>query len=127
MPLPPFNVYNWYWIIVGPTIPLHVYSSAVGDYVSINDSNYVAWKATGAAAIKIESEASLGTVLFPYRLVPASTTSAAGVLAGYNAAWVATAAADQTAATLNYYSSRLRVIETQLSITPPPPPAGSLP
>jgi hypothetical protein len=123
----PFNPFNWYWIIPGPTIPLHVYSSAVGDYVSVNDATYVAWKNAGSKPTTIINENDLGGVLFTYRLVPASTSSAAGVLAGYNAAWVAATAADQTAATLNYYSSRLKTIETQLAITPPPPPAGSLP
>lgn len=48
-----FDPLNWYWAVDGATA--QVYSSKTGQYVSVSDSNYVAWAESGGVATKIIS------------------------------------------------------------------------
>jgi len=59
---------NWYWKVAGSTT--HVYSSAVGDYVPVDDATFVAWKSDGTLPTNIASAEELGEVLAPYNLRP---------------------------------------------------------
>ena len=70
---------DWYWIVGGSTTQVYSSKPAVRDYVPVADPAYVAWLADGTLPTNIDTEASLGEVLYPYRLRPIAT----GVLAGY--------------------------------------------
>jgi hypothetical protein len=73
-----FTPRDWYWRVNGSTT--RVYSSKIGNYVSVNDPVYIAWAANPRrATTNIRGEAELGGVLAPYGLRP----SAANVLDGY--------------------------------------------
>jgi hypothetical protein len=76
----PYNPLNWYWTVNGSTT--QVYSSAVGDYVPVENAAYQAWVAAGGRTTRIASEAELGQVLAPLQIRPASE----GVLDGYKEA-----------------------------------------
>jgi hypothetical protein len=72
-----YDPYNWYWIVGGDTSK--AFSSASGDYVSADDTTFVAWQADGTPPTNILNEDELGEVLSPYNIRPA----AANVLDGY--------------------------------------------
>lgn len=72
-----YNPFNWYWAVAGSTT--HVFSSFTGNYVTVDDETFVAWKADGTNPTRILNEAELGEVLAPYNIRPV----AANVLDGY--------------------------------------------
>src|SRR5262252_7789655 len=67
-----FDPTNWYWIVARSTT--QVYSSAVGDYVPMQDATYQAWLAAGNPPAPADSVQSLGQVLAKYRLRPVNVT-----------------------------------------------------
>jgi hypothetical protein len=73
----PFKPRNWYWIVNGSTT--QVYSSAVGNYVPIDNAAYVAWLADDNTPTRIDTEANLGDVLSVHSLRP----TPAAILDGY--------------------------------------------
>lgn len=48
-----YNPSNWYWLVAGSTT--QVYSSASNTYVSVSDTTYEAWVASGGVATKISA------------------------------------------------------------------------
>jgi hypothetical protein len=77
LPPKPFRPRNWYWIVNGSTT--QVYSSAVGNYVPVDNAAYVAWLADDNTPSRIATEASLGEVLASHSLRPTPAT----ILDGY--------------------------------------------
>jgi hypothetical protein len=55
-----FNIANWYWRVAASATQL--YSSSIGDYVPVNDSNYQTWL-TNNIPTNIPTEFELGQVL----------------------------------------------------------------
>jgi hypothetical protein len=59
---------NWYWIV--GSSETQVFSSAVGNFVSVNDATYLAWLADGTKPTRILNETELGEVLADARVRP---------------------------------------------------------
>lgn len=106
-----FDIRNWYWFIGSDQT--RVYSSALGDYVSVSDPNFVAWIADGTRPTTIDSEASLGDVLSPHLLRPA----AAGVLAGYQDSQAGGVVILTAFKVLFNHENRLRALEGKAPLT----------
>jgi hypothetical protein len=77
----PYNIENWYWIVAAD--PNRAYSSAVGNYVSIDDTTYQAWRDRGNQPTRINSEHELGEVLTRAKVRPVPP----GILSGYRATY----------------------------------------
>src|SRR5262245_19183536 len=110
-----FNPANWYWIVGGSTT--QVYSSAVGDFVPVADPTYVAWKADGTLATRIDTEANLGAVLAQALVRP----SAANVLDGYKDNLAGGIVAQVIFKILFNHENRLRACERALGLNGSPP------
>lgn len=83
-----YNPLSWYWDVngIGPhrdtpdqvvPAPTRVYSSAMRAYVPVDDTAYLAWKATTSSSrgvddptTQIDTEANLIEVLTPYGVEP---------------------------------------------------------
>lgn len=52
-----YNRKNWYWSVAGN--PTQVYSSASASYVSVSDTTYAAWCASGGVATPIDADGML--------------------------------------------------------------------
>lgn len=57
----PYDPRNWYWFVDGDETK--VFSSAVGDYVQLDDATYQAWLSSGGKPTRIASEIELWNVL----------------------------------------------------------------
>ena len=111
----PFIPGDWYWIVNGSTT--QVYSSKVGNYVSITDPAYLAWVTDTRKPTKIASEADLGTTLAAYRFRPV----AANVLDGY-LTQQAQSIVDMTQFKILFnHENRIRTIERALALNGSPP------
>ena len=75
----PYNALDWYWTVADNAT--EVYSSKAGNYVGVDDADFVAWSEedTETQSTKIGTEYELGGVLYPHRLLPIPQ----GVLDGY--------------------------------------------
>jgi hypothetical protein len=104
-----FNPRNWYWIVNGSTT--HVYSSKVGDYVPVDDANYVAWLDDNAPT-RIDTEASLGGVLANHSLRP----TPAAILDGYTEAHATKLTMEVVAKVLFNLVNEVRVLKGQSTI-----------
>lgn len=116
-----YNPRDHYWIVGGSTT--QVYSSAAGDFVSVNDPAFIAWKAKGPRKpTMIDTEENLGDVLAPYQLRPTPVN----VLEGYKTHWSEEMAKifQMLLATQNMdMENRIRALERATGIVTPPPPA----
>lgn len=109
-----YNPRDWYWRVAGSTA--QVYSSKVGNYVSVDDATYVAWSAEPThLTSNIASEAELGEVLAPYSLRPAA--SAANVLDGYKKKKSLNLTIEDAAKIFFNHENRLRVLEARPTVT----------
>lgn len=104
------NPANWYWSVSGKAN--QVYSSAVGDYVPIDNPTYVSWLALGNSPTSIDTEANLGEVLSKYSVRP----SASGVLDGYADAQTADLPPQVIMKILFSHESRIRAATGQPAI-----------
>lgn len=59
---------NHYWFVSGDETK--VFSSALGDYVPVDDARYEAWVTDGGLTTRIASEENLGKVLADARVRP---------------------------------------------------------
>ena len=107
----PFKPRDWYWIVAGSTT--QVYSSAVGDYVPVDNVSYQAWRDDGFVPTKIDSEASLGNVLAAHSLRPIP----AAVLDGYTEAQAIKLTIETVAKVLVNHENRIRTLAGQTSVT----------
>jgi hypothetical protein len=103
----PFRPRNWYWIVNGSTT--QVYSSAVGNYVPVDNAAYVAWLADDHVATRIDTEASLGEVLATHSLRPAP----AAILDGYTEAQAVKLTIETVAKILFNHENRIRTLAGQ--------------
>lgn len=67
-----YDPFNWFWKVGGSVT--EVYSSAIGDYVPVDDPAFEAWGADGTVPTNIVSAAELGEVLSAYNLRPVQAT-----------------------------------------------------
>jgi len=109
-----YDPQDWYWRVATMT---GVYSSKKGDYVSLDDPDYVAWLASDGAPTSIDTEANLGGVLAPLLLRPQSTAS--GVLAGYQAEQSSLLTDRITTRVFFNLENRVRALEGAPPLTPP--------
>lgn len=86
---------NWYWVVDGDTT--QVYSSAERDFVSVDDSNYEAWLATGHVPTPISAD---DMILLRISFLEASVTERRrreAILNSTGKAWLADVDAQITA------------------------------
>lgn len=102
---------DWYWIVAGSTT--QVYSSAVGNYVSVDDATFLAWKADGTLPTNIASAAELGEVLAPYNIRPVES----GVLDAYQDTHAKTLTLQVVAKVLFNIVNEIRALKGQPQIT----------
>jgi hypothetical protein len=107
----PFTPRNWYWIVNGSTT--QVYSSAVGNYVPVNNAAYVAWLADDNMPTRIDTEANLGEVLSVHSLRP----TPAAILDGYTEAQAVKLTIETVAKILFNHENRIRTLAGQPTIT----------
>lgn len=107
----PYNAANRYWIVNNSTT--EVFSSAVGDYVPVDDPTFVEWKADGTAPTRIASEAELGEVLAPYNIRPVN----AGILDAYQDTQARNLTVEVVAKVLFNLVNEIRVLKGQQQIT----------
>jgi hypothetical protein len=105
-----FTPRNWYWIVNGSTT--QVYSSKVGDYVPVDNAEYVAWLAGDRTPTNIDTEASLGEVLSVHSLRP----TPASVLDGYTEAHATKLTMEVVAKVLFNLVNEVRVLKGQSTI-----------
>jgi len=106
-----YNPANWYWIVAGSTT--QVFSSAVGDYVPVDNATYLAWLAAGNQPTRIVSEAELGDVLAPLQLRPV----AANVLDGYKESQANKLTVEVIAKVLFRLTNDVRVLQGKSELT----------
>lgn len=111
----PITPENHYWVVGGSTT--QVYSSAIGDYVPVNNASYQAWLAPGRLPTKMADEADLGQLLAKHQLRPV----AAGVLDAYKDAHADNIVAAVIFKILFNHENRLRTIERNLGLNGSPP------
>jgi hypothetical protein len=107
----PFRPRNWYWIVNGSTT--QVYSSAVGNYVPVEDATYQAWLAGGDNPTRIDTEANLGEVLATHSLRP----TPAAILDGYTETQAVKLTIETVAKILFNHENRIRTLAGQPTIT----------
>jgi hypothetical protein len=108
----PFNPRNWYWAVNGSTT--QVYSSAVGNYVPVDNAAYQAWIiATGRTAQNIDTEANLGGVLATHSLRP----TPAAILDGYTESQAVKLTIETVAKILFNHENRIRTLAGQPTVT----------
>jgi hypothetical protein len=106
----PFKPRNWYWIVNGSTT--QVYSSAVGNYVPVDNATYLAWLADGNTPTRIDTEANLGDVLAAHSLRP----TPAAILDGYTEAHATKLTMEVVAKVLFNLVNEVRVLKGQSTI-----------
>lgn len=109
-----YDARDWYWVVGGSQT--HVFSSASGTFVSINNARYRAWVAAGGIATKIASAAELGEVLATYLVRPTD----ADVLDGFKDATAAEVIGRQFFRVIFNHENRLRAIERELNLNGSP-------
>ena len=109
-PPKPFRPRNWYWIVGGSTT--QVYSSAVGNYVPVDNTAYLAWLADGNTSSQIDTEANLGEVLATHSLRP----TPAAILDGYTETHANKLTMEVVAKVLFNLVNEVRVLKGQSTI-----------
>lgn len=110
-----YNPLNWYWVVGNSTT--QVYSSAVGDFVSVNDPIYQAWLKRNQPTT-IDSDANLGQVLAQNNSL---RPKPAGILDGYTTAMAGNIVVQAIFKILFNHENRLRAIERNLTLNGSPP------
>jgi hypothetical protein len=107
----PFRPRNWYWIVNGSTT--QVYSSAVGNYVPVDNAAYTAWLADDNTPTRIDTEANLGGTLATHSLRP----TPAAILDGYTEAQAVKLTIETVAKILFNHENRIRTLAGQPAVT----------
>lgn len=110
----PYLPSNWYWRVADD--PDKVYSSKAGDYIPVDDSDYVDWLSLGNRPVPVPSEAELGGILDPLALRPKN----AGVLDGFKESQARRITVEAAFKMILQHENRLRAIERQLSLNSSP-------
>lgn len=105
-----YNAFNWYWSVNGDAT--RVYSSAIGNYVPINNATYVTWSEDGTKPTRIDNETNIGGVLAAYhpniiRPIPAA------ILDGYQETQSNDLFTRKLMKLLFNFHNRIRVLEGQ--------------
>ena len=106
-----YDPFKWYWKVAGSAT--HVYSSASGDYVAVDDAAFVEWTSDGTVPTNIVSAAELGEVLAPYNIRPVSAT----VLDSYQDTQAKKLTLEVVAKVLFNVVNEIRVLKGQNQIT----------
>jgi hypothetical protein len=113
-----FDPRNWYWTINGDVA--HVWSSAAGAAIPINDAGYVAWLANGNAPNTAPSIAVLATMLNSLAPDLSSTIGDAVVVDGMKSAQAQAIVASAIFRIVFNHENRIRAIERNLTLNGSP-------
>lgn len=102
---------NWYWIVAGDNT--RVYSSAIGDYTTLDNADYVAFLGRGNAPTRIASEIELGGVLADVRIRPTN----ANVLDGFKERHARVLTMEIVAKILLWLVNEVRTLKGQNTVT----------
>lgn len=111
--LPPYNPFDWYWIVADSST--QVFSSKTGNYLPVSNPAYVAWLAGGGLPTRIESETVLGKVLAPYNIRP----TPAAILDGYQDTQATKLTVEVIAKVLFRIVNDVRALQGQQPVTAP--------